>query len=89
MGKKVTAAATADAGDAGESTQAVAVVGDRCRTRRRELGLSRLALAVKAGVDPSTVYRLERGVQAPGFERMAAIAKALDMTLAELVEGAA
>lgn len=60
---------------------------DRARVRRKriEAGLSQPALAAKAGVHKSTVYRIEEGLiaaQAPTLQR---IADALGCEIADLM----
>ncbi|WP_197681751.1 helix-turn-helix transcriptional regulator [Actinopolymorpha singaporensis] len=54
------------------------------RIRRRELGLSQTQLAQAAGVHMRQIRRYEAGEQQPVFPVAVAIAKALDISLAEL-----
>jgi transcriptional regulator with XRE-family HTH domain len=54
------------------------------RSRRRELGLSQTQLAQAAGVHMRQIRRYEAGEQQPLFPVAVAIAKALDISLAEL-----
>ncbi len=54
------------------------------RSRRRELGLSQTQLAQAAGVHMRQIRRYEAGEQQPVFPVAVAIAKALDISLAEL-----
>lgn len=51
--------------------------GERIRTRRDELGWSREALAVRAGVSPYTVQLIELGKANPRPSTLNAIASAL------------
>lgn len=67
----------------------VALIGHRLRTARTNAGLTRLRLAVAIGVDPSTIRRWEVGGAAPTAVHLARLARALDVTADELIEGAA
>lgn len=58
--------------------------GDIVRQRREELGISRERLAVDLNIHSSTIGRLERG-QLPTTTTMVAIAKALGLSLDEIV----
>lgn len=51
---------------------------------REERGMSREALAVKAGITATALSHIERGISSPGWETVAAIALALDVTLVEI-----
>jgi DNA-binding transcriptional regulator YiaG len=48
------------------------------RSRREHLGLSRLALAVRAGVSPAWVQALEAGLQPVGSRALARVEHSLD-----------
>jgi transcriptional regulator with XRE-family HTH domain len=52
---------------------------------RHETGLSLRAFAAKAAVEPSTLSRVERGINSPMWGTLQAIAGALDMSMTELV----
>jgi transcriptional regulator with XRE-family HTH domain len=51
--------------------------GDRLRELRDASGLSQFALAVKAGVQPNSIARLERGEIHPTWATVRALADAL------------
>jgi transcriptional regulator with XRE-family HTH domain len=57
----------------------------RVKNARLELGLSQVQLAAKAGVDPGTISRLERGVQGSNLETLRRIVDALDGDMREFV----
>ncbi len=57
---------------------------ERIRQLRRERGLSQAKLAVKAGMDPATLNRLERGKGNPNLQTLERVAKALDVEVADL-----
>jgi transcriptional regulator with XRE-family HTH domain len=62
------------------------VLGPRVRERRTALGLSQENLAHQAGVSLNAVHKLEAGrITDPHFSTLSGIARALDMTVAELV----
>jgi transcriptional regulator with XRE-family HTH domain len=63
----------------------VLVIGQRCEFKREELKLTRLQVANGAGIDPSSLYRFEKGKQALSVPRMARLAKVLGLSLDELV----
>lgn len=52
--------------------------------RRLELGYSKRALAIKAGVDPRTVGLIERGERSPTVFTVALLAGALELPLKDL-----
>ncbi len=60
--------------------------GRRLRDIRRQRGLSREQLAVRAGMSMSAVARAEQGHTAPGVDRAAALAEALDVQIADLLD---
>ena len=53
---------------------------------RQERGMSQQALATKAGINRVTLARLERAMHPPGLDTLEAIARALRVTLADLVK---
>jgi transcriptional regulator with XRE-family HTH domain len=60
-------------------------LGKLLRDRREELGLSTRRLAEISGVNHPTIIRIERGDFAtPGPDKLKALAKALDLNLADL-----
>ena len=63
-------------------------VAEALRSHREAAGLSQEALGRKAGVATMTISRLERGVVAPRLTTVAALASALDVTVADLVGSA-
>jgi transcriptional regulator with XRE-family HTH domain len=60
-------------------------VGSRIRQLRQDQGLSQEQLAVKAGLYSRTIRRIEQGEDFT-FGSLTAIAVALDLPLAELVD---
>lgn len=59
--------------------------GERLALLRAKAGLSRVQLARAAGLDRSTVYRLEAGRSDPCMLTVASLAEALGTTIAELL----
>ncbi len=60
-------------------------LGRRLRVRREELDLSVRELARRAGVDNTTIVRIERGAfAAPRPDKLSRIADALDLSLADV-----
>ena len=62
------------------------VTSDRIKARRRELAMTREALAVKAGISGATVQRIESGKNSPNLSTLAAIADALEVPVVDLIE---
>jgi transcriptional regulator with XRE-family HTH domain len=60
-------------------------IGDRLRTRRRELGLSLRDLAGRLGVSPSLISQIERGRANPSVSTLYALVSELDVSLDELL----
>jgi len=58
--------------------------GDRIRVLRLAKGLSQEELAFRAGMHRTYLGGIERGERNPALKNIAAIAKALDVTLSEL-----
>ena len=58
--------------------------GERVRSLRQSKGLSQEELAFKAGVHRTYLGGIERGERNPSLRNIAAIAKALGVTLSEL-----
>ena len=65
--------------------QVLVRIGQRVRSRRRELELSQEALADAAGIDRSHMGKIERGERNVTILSLAKIANALDCELAHLV----
>lgn len=55
------------------------------RAQRESAGLTQLELAVRAGLTPATVSRLENGHQSPTLVTVEALARALGIPLSDLV----
>jgi transcriptional regulator with XRE-family HTH domain len=58
--------------------------GNRVRELRLNIGLSQEELAFKAGVHRTYLGGIERGERNPSLKNIAAIAKALHITLSDL-----
>ena len=61
-----------------------AVVGGNISARRKLLRYTQAELAEKLNMGPDSLSRIEKGVVAPRFQRLADIATALDCTVADL-----
>jgi len=60
--------------------------GKRVRLLRSQAGLSQEALAAKADISVDFLSLVERGINAPSFETLEKLAKALDMPVQELFD---
>jgi transcriptional regulator with XRE-family HTH domain len=60
--------------------------GERVRELRRAKGWSQEELAFKSGVHRTYLGGIERGERNPALKNIAAIAKALEITLSELFQ---
>ena len=60
------------------------VVGSNISRRRKELGMTQANLAEQLGMGPDSLSRIEKGIVAPRFQRLADTAKALDCAVADL-----
>lgn len=61
-------------------------LNDLVRTRRIELGLSQMELAIKSGLYQRTISEVERGLSRhPNLRTLQALAEALDLDLSRLV----
>jgi transcriptional regulator with XRE-family HTH domain len=60
-------------------------LGARLRAQREALGFTQAKLAEKAGVSPNYIGVLERGLKLPTLDTLVLLAKALDMSPAELL----
>ncbi len=65
----------------------LAALGQNVRTRRETRELTQEKLAEKAGLDPTYISGIERGLRNPGIKNVARLAKALGFTTAELCQG--
>jgi transcriptional regulator with XRE-family HTH domain len=61
------------------------VLGDAIRRIRHRTGLSQEELAYKAELHPTGLSKIERGHSNPAWSTVRRIARALDVTLVELV----
>lgn len=61
-------------------------VGERIRVYRRRLGLTQEVLAGRAGVSPSWLSQVERGVRSGGLRTLLPVAEVLGVDLAALVD---
>ena len=69
--------------DAREFARRVAL---RLKTRREELGMSKLAVAQHAGLDQRTITFIEEGVNVPSLTTLFSICTALQSDVNEMVE---
>ncbi len=58
----------------------------RLKALRRQQGLTQTALAQRAGITREFLARLEKGVQDPTLRTMTKLAKALKVTVVELLQ---
>ena len=65
----------------------LAALGQNVRQRREARELTQEKLAEKAGLDPTYISGIERGLRNPGIRNVARLAKALGLTTARLCEG--
>ncbi len=65
----------------------LAALGRSVRRRREARELTQEKLAEKAGLDPTYISGIERGLRNPGIKNVARLAKALGLTTAELCKG--
>ncbi len=65
----------------------LAALGLSVRRWREERALTQEKLAEKAGLDPTYISGIERGLRNPGILNVARLAKALGLTTARLCEG--
>jgi len=66
----------------------VAALGLNVRRQREAKQLTQEKLAERAGLDPTYISGIECGPRNPGIKNVAKLAKALDLTTAELCKGA-
>lgn len=65
----------------------LSALGQNVRQSREIKNLTQERLAEFAGLDPTYVSGIERGLRNPGIKNVAKIAKALGLTTAELCKG--
>lgn len=65
------------------------VLGSRLRALRTDRGETLAQTAERAGISPQYLSEVERGRKEPSSEMIAALAGALDLTVADLMSGAA
>ena len=65
----------------------LAALGRNVRRNREEKSLTQEKLAEKAGLDPTYISGIERGLRNPGIKNVARLAKALGLSTAELCRG--
>lgn len=62
-------------------------LGERLRELRREKGISQEAFADKCGLDRTYISGIERGKRNVSLRNIEVIAKALGITISELMKG--
>ena len=62
-------------------------LGLNVRRAREAKQLTQEKLAERAGLDPTYISGIERGLRNPGIKNVARLAKALGLTTAELCKG--
>lgn len=69
----------------GDRGPRVDIFRNRVRDTRERRGLTQLELAVRAGITPSTLSRIENGHQLPNLVTVIALAKTLGVSIEEMV----
>lgn len=64
-------------------------LGDQLRSLRHDRGETLVETSGRAGISPQYLSEVERGIKEPSSEMIAAVAGALEVTLAELTLGVA
>jgi transcriptional regulator with XRE-family HTH domain len=72
---------------AGMSTPALAKLGHAVQRYRKAQGLSQEKLAERAGLHSTNIGGIERGLRNVSFLNLLKLAHALEVTLADLVQG--
>jgi transcriptional regulator with XRE-family HTH domain len=67
--------------------QILAALGSNVRSFREVKNLTQEKLAERAGLDPTYISGIERGLRNPGIKNVARVAKALGISTARLCEG--
>ncbi len=62
-------------------------LGQNVRRTRESKEITQEKLAEKAGLDPTYISGIERGLRSPGIKNVARLAKALGLTTSELCRG--
>jgi transcriptional regulator with XRE-family HTH domain len=65
----------------------LAKLGLNVRKRREARELTQETLAERAGLDPTYISGIERGLRNPGIKNVARLARAFGITTAELCRG--
>lgn len=65
----------------------LATLGLNVRRQREAKELTQEKLAERAGIDPTYISGIERGLRNPGIKNVARLARALGLTTAELCKG--
>jgi transcriptional regulator with XRE-family HTH domain len=65
----------------------LSALGSNVRLQRESNGLTQEKLAERAGLDPTYISGIERGIRNPGIKNVARIAEALGLTTSQLCEG--
>ena len=65
----------------------LSALGQNVRRQREARELTQEKLAERAGLDPTYISGIERGLRNPGIKNVAKLAKALGLTTAELCKG--
>lgn len=65
----------------------LAKLGLNVRKRREAREITQETLAERAGLDPTYISGIERGLRNPGIKNVAKLAKALGLSIAELCKG--
>jgi len=63
------------------------LLGLNVRKAREKKHFTQEKLAERAGLDPTYISGIERGIRNPGIKNVARLAKALGLTTAELCKG--
>lgn len=65
----------------------LSALGQNVRRRREARELTQEKLAERAGLDPTYISGIERGLRNPGIKNVARLAKALGFSTADLCKG--
>ena len=67
-----------------EAKNLIRIFSENIQRRRKQLGMTQEELAERLDISQQSMSRMERGIMAPKFERLAEIASALRCPVAEL-----
>jgi transcriptional regulator with XRE-family HTH domain len=70
-----------------KSNGVLAALGLNVRRQREAKQFTQEKLAERAGLDPTYISDIERGLRNPGIKNVARLAKALGLTTSELCKG--